>query len=109
MAKKRLSRLQKWILIEGYKNNHVPKTHDIYEKFWGKDRVWNRMHPYGDSRISNQYVVAVSRSLKNLEKKGLVQHTWPLKSFELTREGKEKTRILLLTSMGINNKNKEKL
>ena len=121
MAKERLSRLQKWILVEALENDGcVPSRHYIYEGFWGKDKVWRYSRPqYWNGRIvsykyvfiDNRFCASASRSLRILLNKeflfdrfdglGGIRH--PLK---LTEVGIKRAMSLKLSSMDVNNKKK---
>jgi hypothetical protein len=114
MSSRRLSKLQRWILTAALADDElrIPPLKRIYEGFWGKERVWIR---YGDrfdmkgtwrgyrvNYIDYKFRVSVSRSLKGLRDKGLIQNHWPFRYHELTDQGKAVT--LTLTAMDVNNK-----
>lgn len=123
MTKERLSKLQKWILINIHKNfNGFMHKHEIYEGYYGlhskkqryKYRRYSRSSEYKKARIA---APAIRTSLKSLIKKDLIKmyrypyhiSGWqPLDKKELkeagygdiiglTPKGKEKAKSLLLT------------
>ena len=92
MASERLSRLQKFILIrsiedekkESFTYGWLGSQRAIARDFWGIEKIyvryceiygfhgqWTDCYKY--NYIKNKYLVSVSRSIKNLVKKGLVQ------------------------------------
>jgi len=117
MAKERLSQLQKFILIKALENerNCLPGTRYIAENFWGKEKVhaecikWHSWHLLNHPRcIGDQFSVSISRAKRRLVEKGLLHEaSWIWRRFvlELTEEGREKAKSLMLISGGLNNKN----
>jgi len=75
MTRERLSKLQKWILMEAYKSGR--RTHK-----WSPNRegffIYRKEIPdgfYGKNKPKN-YQVIISRSIKNLEEKGYIYRTY---------------------------------
>jgi hypothetical protein len=109
MAKERLSKLQKWILATAINNKEgtIPERSKIAEGFWG-ERVWHKP-PRGDKWMDAQFIVSISRSLKNLQKKGLIRKGIVRKrfsfgpGFSLTDRGR-----VVVSSVDINNKDESK-
>lgn len=113
MAKERLSKLQKWILIDCYDNKNVEKhiRADILEFFygWKNTRLDYMNRPHFDKNIIgvkeyNKKQVIVSRALKRLIEKGLLERE--LKSgrkgltfFKITKKGLEKGKSLMLNKV----------
>jgi hypothetical protein len=81
MTKERLSKLQRWILTAALadKEHTIPGNRRIAKGFWGEDKVYAnciQLHrhlqpPY--RCIGSQFVLSVSRSLRGLLDKGLIQ------------------------------------
>ena len=94
MSAERLSRLQKWILIQALENwNYgICSNKDIMTIYWGKENVYPVIETWHD-RIENQclrnkYRATVSRSIKNLEEKGLIEALYGQRDkLELSKKG----------------------
>jgi len=100
MAKERLSKLQKWILIEAYKRN-ISKF-NIYENYWKDGIYYGKAYGY---LIDGKAKVSLCRSLKRLNEKNLIfRINSKLGNIRLTDEGKKQANILV---HGINNKKKQ--
>ena len=78
MAKQRLSRLQKWILLRISTSDWIENKRKwisrrwIYQEFWGLDIPSRVEIPALEYKIDNSKCVILSRSLKNLEDKGCI-------------------------------------
>ena len=107
MSEQRLSRLQKWILATAVNNKEgtIPERNRIAEGFWG-ERVWHKP-PRGDKWMDPQFSVSISRTMKNLQEKGLIRKGSIRKGFSfgpgfsLTDRGRVAAR-----TMEANNKDK---
>ena len=108
MSKERLSKLQKWILSECYKNNELRKR-EIYKRFFGLQLGYYDSGKHVSSELYNSIAVILSRSLKRMKEKGLIMLSYPSwkRSLILTEKGTERAKSLLL-SKAINNKREKK-
>ena len=116
MINRRLSQLQRRILLEAMQNEgRVPKRHFLYKRIWGKDTVWCRqgqhcwagrdLRTFKYNWVVNKYVASVSRSLRNLEAKGLItRDPYWRRRFEISPVGQQIAQSLLLRTMDIDNK-----
>ena len=113
MSKERLSKLQKWILVEAYGNRNKIYKSQIYSKYFNGERRDSRNHgnektwwfPYSKyGPVDDLYrkwgthspLVSVGRSLKRLYEKGLIQELIYRNSvIELSVEGIEKALMLI--------------
>jgi len=85
MAKRRLSKLQKWILTEAYRagrryikffgtfEGYGLYKNEIYTKFFNVKLDHYKYGKYISSQLSNSIAVITSRSLKNLKEKGFIR------------------------------------
>jgi len=75
MSKERLSRLQKWILVEAYKSGQrIHKWGPNQEGFF----IYRKEIPdgfYGKNKPKN-YQVIISKSIRNLEEKEYIYRTY---------------------------------
>jgi len=95
MAKERLSKLQKWILVEASQAAYFCiSKNEIYNKFWGQQTQINR--------------VILSRSLKRLQETGYIEKLFPYAhnhNCHLTEKGRKKAESLNVNvPWNVNNK-----
>lgn len=111
MAKERLSRFQKWILVAVYQTGEEGlRRRRIYKSYFGlkPEGRWDYRNDrfYHWSNVHGSPTVVLSRSLKRLREKDLVYMGcgWRLGIIYLTNEGIEKAKSLMLVSQLTNNK-----
>jgi len=75
MSKQRFSKLQKWILIEAYNLEKDFYKREIYTKFFNIKLGHYEHWKYVSSQLNNSIAVIVSRSIRRLKEKGLID--WP--------------------------------
>jgi len=86
MSEERLSKLQKFILVNALKyDDKVFRNTWIAKEFWGRENVYyiwpggvspytKKFYPSEKTKmVKNKYRVSVSRSIKNLEDKCLIE------------------------------------
>ena len=92
--KYRLSKLQKWILIQATKDSYLYND-DVYKKYFGlkllTGEYWGKR-----TGIPKMIVVSLSRSKELLREQGYVKEPYwcRTKEIELTDKGKEKAKEL---------------
>lgn len=113
MAKERLSKLQKWVLIQAYKNDGEIFTGDIYREFFGlnkkekklmeqmkKEKFWEgqsieeRHALYKDMKLHiyhlrQEKAPIVSKSLKTLKERGFLRQKFHHHYIRIVRDERE--------------------
>ncbi|MBA7471408.1 hypothetical protein ES707_06714 [subsurface metagenome] len=129
MAKERLSKLQKWILIKAYEKGKRQlgffssytrcflSRREVYEEYFNlRTNPAQRRRQEGWSQVGTEAAVALSRSAKSLKRKGLVDLSRYRSGYgisgknhiALTYKGEEKAESLMFMTQVINNKKEAK-
>ena len=106
MSELRLSRLQKWILLRISESDWIENRRkwisrrQIFKEFYNLDIMDYYVIPAWPQKVDNSKSVVVSRSLRNLEEKGLIHlERWTIRQgywnpICLTNNGRKKSKHL---------------